>query len=216
MPSRPQQRGHRRPGRGRLAHPAAGQVGRTGTAAEPGIGRHAHLAGGQLTREDHPRRGITHGRSVHHSGSDPTAGQSPTAQSATTGPTTAPTVTPQSPPPRTSTSAAPAAPPTSTASGDGIDLGCQLQSSWPTGYVAQFVVRSAGNGVDAWSVSWPDPDAVAVANAWGLTCAVAAGGIHCQGADWAAHIPAGGTVTVGLQVVTDGIAPASPTLTIGH
>ncbi|MDQ5841609.1 MAG: cellulose binding domain-containing protein, partial [Chloroflexota bacterium] len=126
-----------------------------------------------------------------------------------------PSVTPSAPP-RPSTAAAPTAPPTSTASGDGIDVSWQLQSSWPTGYVAQLMVRAAGSGVDAWSVSWPDPHAAGIANTWGLTCAVNSGEIRCQGADWAEHIPAGGTVTVGLQVVTDGIAPASPTVTIGH
>lgn len=145
-----------------------------------------------------------------------TPGPSPTSTSATASPATAPTATPPSSPSPTSTSVAPTAPSTSTASGDGIDVSWQLQSSWPTGYVAQLMVRAAGGGVDDWSVSWPDPHAAGIANAWGLTCTIAAGRIHCQGADWAAHIPASGTVTVGLQVVTDGIAPASPTVTIGH
>jgi len=142
------------------------------------------------------------------------ADASPTASPSTTA---APNPTSESsPPPRTSTPAAPTAPSTATASGDGIDLSWQLQSSWQTGYVAQLVVRAAGSGVDTWSVGWPDAHAAAVANAWGLTCTVGGGRIHCLGADWAAHIPAGGTVTVGLQVDNDGMAPTSPTLTIGH
>ncbi len=89
-----------------------------------------------------------------------------------------------------------------------------LQSAWNAGYVAQFVV-SAQNAVSGWSISWADPGATSVANAWGMECTVRAGRIQCTGADWAAAISAGGSVQVGLQVASNGSAPVNPTIVVG-
>ena len=145
--------------------------------------------------------------------SPPTTATPPatTSTSATTGPSTHTGEPPPNPP---SAPATPATHSTATAGGGGIVVTWQLESSWPTGYVAQLVVHAPGNEVDDWSVSWPDTHARAVVNAWGLSCAVNSGEIRCQGADWAAHIPSGGTVTVGLQVSNDGTTPTAPPLTI--
>ena len=129
------------------------------------------------------------------------------------------TTIPKSTPPRsttpTTTPPTTAATPTPPATNAGVRATWQLQSSWPAGYVAQLVIKAPDRAADSWSVSWPDPHATGVANAWGMTCAVQSGQIRCQGADWAAHIAAGGSVTVGLQVTNDGIAPTAPPLTIG-
>jgi endoglucanase len=66
-----------------------------------------------------------------------------------------------------------------------------------------------------WRISWPDPAATSIANSWGLHCGVAGGTITCDGAEWAASIPAGGSVTVGLQVNSPGPAPTDPRLVVG-
>ena len=113
-----------------------------------------------------------------------------------------PTVTASAQPPSTPGSGRPA-------------VSWQLRTEWPTGYVADLDVRAAGAAVAAWRVSWPDPQARSISSAWGMTCSVAAGRISCAGAGWAAAIPAGGRVQVGLVVVNDGNPPRTPALTIG-
>ncbi|GGL99914.1 cellulase family glycosylhydrolase [Nakamurella endophytica] len=90
-----------------------------------------------------------------------------------------------------------------------------LQSSWNAGYVAQLVVRPARGSVGGWTVSWADPDATGVVNAWGMTCRVGGGRVSCTGADWARTIAAGASVTVGLQVADHGTGPARPELRVG-
>jgi len=155
----------------------------------------------------------------------PDAGQTPALTSlvpstspSTTVPSPAPTTTapptlstpttlsPVPPPPTTTTSA--------TASDGNIEVAWKLQSSWPDGYVAQLVVTAPTSPATGWSISWLDPHAKAVANAWGMRCTLDTGVVRCQGADWATQIPTGGSVTVGLQVANDGTAPAAPVLTV--
>jgi len=133
----------------------------------------------------------------------PVAPQTPTSTSAPPATTSPPAAVAPSPP---NTAGAP---------GSGITASWQLQSSWPTGYVAQLVVTAAGEPVDGWSVSWPDRHATAISSSWGLACTLSNGDIHCRGADWAGRLPSGGSVTVGLLVATDGVSPAAPVLTIG-
>ena len=133
----------------------------------------------------------------------PVAPQTPTSTSAPPATTSPPAAVAPSPP---NTAGAP---------GSGITASWQLQSSWPTGYVAQLVVTAAGEPVDGWSVSWPDRHATAISSSWGLACTLSNGDIHCRGAAWAGRIPSGGSVTVGLLVATDGVSPAAPALTIG-
>ncbi|MET0863659.1 MAG: cellulose binding domain-containing protein, partial [Nakamurella sp.] len=91
----------------------------------------------------------------------------------------------------------------------------QLQTSWPAGYVAQLVISAPSTAVTGWTVSWPDPHAISVANSWGMHCSQTASVVNCTGADWATTVPAGGSVTVGLQVSNDGIAPLAPVLATG-
>ena len=127
--------------------------------------------------------------------------------------TTGPSVSTSTPSPTT------ARPPTSTTStqpapGANVTATWTLQSAWNAGYVAQFVV-AAKSAVSGWSISWADPGATSVANAWGLKCTVRAGRIHCTGADWAAAISADGSVQVGLQVANSGSAPVNPTIVVG-
>ncbi len=86
-----------------------------------------------------------------------------------------------------------------------------LQSAWNAGYVAEFVISSK-SAVTGWSISWADPGAASVANAWGMKCTVTGGRIQCTGTDWAAAIAAGGSVRVGLQVANNGHAPTNPTV----
>jgi endoglucanase len=120
----------------------------------------------------------------------------------------APSPTAPSDPPATT------APRLAPATGWGAAAAWQLQSSWPDGYVAQLVVSAPAGALAGWSVSWPDPHARSIANAWGMTCVRAFGVIRCDGADWARRIPPGDSVTVGLQVVGDGNAPVAPALTV--
>lgn len=89
-----------------------------------------------------------------------------------------------------------------------------LQSAWNAGYVANFVV-TAKNAVSGWSISWSDPGASSIANAWGMACSVSDARIHCHGVEWGASIAAGSSVHVGLQVNGDGAAPVNPGITLG-
>jgi len=149
-------------------------------------------------------------------GTLPTSTVSPTSTvtpTSTVPPTN--TVTPTSTPP---TSTPPTTPPTSTpppASGGAVSAIWILQSSWNAGYVANFVVKPTGAKVTGWKVSWADPGASSIANAWGMSCTVGGGRITCTGTDWAAAITPGSSVQVGLQVNGNGTAPANPTITIG-
>ncbi|MBG6185432.1 endoglucanase [Arthrobacter sp. CAN_A214] len=86
------------------------------------------------------------------------------------------------------------------------------EASWETGYVASIKV-TADEDLERWSVKWDDPNATAVANAWGMTCtAVPKESITCVGADWASTLNQGQTVTVGLQVDSSNM-PTDPPLT---
>jgi endoglucanase len=89
-----------------------------------------------------------------------------------------------------------------------------LQSSWNAGYVADVTVSTSAAAA-GWSISWVDPGASSVVNAWGMTCTVGGGRVRCVGADWAKSIPAGGTVRVGLQVAGNGQPPHAPVITVG-
>jgi hypothetical protein len=46
-------------------------------------------------------------------------------------------------------------------------------------------------------------------------CVLALEVVRCQGADWASRYPAGGSLTVGVQLAGDGNAPVAPVLTTG-
>jgi endoglucanase len=82
--------------------------------------------------------------------------------------------------------------------------------------VRPIVTLAAARVVDRRSVNWLDRHARAVANTWGMTCAIAAGEIRCRGVSWAdTNISPDGSVTVGVQVTGDGIAPGAPVLMVG-
>jgi endoglucanase len=145
----------------------------------------------------------------------PTATPSPgPAQTAGPTPTSSSSSSTPSPPPASTPAGTGQAPPP-TAAGFSVTASWQLQSSWPDGYVGQLVVTAPTKAAGRWAVSWPDPHARSIANSWGMSCALALGVVHCRGTDWASGIPAGGSVTVGVQVAGDGIAPAAPMLTVG-
>lgn len=85
------------------------------------------------------------------------------------------------------------------------------QSTWGEGYVAELTVTATGP-VRNWSVSFDAAGTTAVSNAWGMSCAVAAGRVTCTGAGWAATLAPGQTVRVGLQAAATR-APSAPKLT---
>jgi endoglucanase len=89
-----------------------------------------------------------------------------------------------------------------------------LSSSWQSGYVAQVSLTATGGAVNGWTISWPDPGALGVANSWGTHCAVVGGTTTCTGSDWAQSLAAGATTTVGLQMNTTGLAPGNPVVSI--
>jgi endoglucanase len=138
----------------------------------------------------------------------------PTTSTAPPAPTTS-TPAPTTAAPPTSSVPTTAAPPTTPApTGPGsVTVDWQRSSAWPDGYVANLVVRPTAGPVTGWRVSWADPSAVSVVNAWGMQCQVAGGRISCTGSDWATAIADGGAVHVGLQVQINGAAPERPTLT---
>ena len=133
---------------------------------------------------------------------------STTSRTTTSTSTQAPTTSTSSTRPTTS------APITTSQGGTGIAAQWILDSAWNAGYVAEFVVTSK-SAVSSWSVSWADPGATSVANAWGMSCTVTGGRIRCSGAAWAAAVPAGGSVRVGLQVNGNGTAPSNPVIATG-
>jgi endoglucanase len=126
------------------------------------------------------------------------------------GPAPVPVVAPAPapvPPPAPVPAAAPAPVPA------GPSAAWQLQSAWPGGYVAQITVSSTAART-GWRVSWPDPAATSVVNAWGMTCSPAAGALTCTGSDWARSLAPGQPQHVGLQVATSGDAPVLPHLAL--
>lgn len=68
---------------------------------------------------------------------------------------------------------------------------------------------------DGWRLAYDGAAARSVVNAWGMACELLAGRVRCTGVDWAARLPAGGSRTVGLQVVTRGDPPQAPQLSLG-
>ncbi|MBM9474887.1 cellulase family glycosylhydrolase [Nakamurella flavida] len=141
---------------------------------------------------------------------------STTAPTTTKPSTTAPTTTKPSTTAPTTTkpsTTAPTTPPTSTPASGKPSVTWTRRSAWNDGYVADVTVRASG-ALPTWTVSWADPSAVAVTNAWGMSCSVGGGRITCTGSDWARSLPAGGTATVGLQVRIAGPAPERPVLTV--
>jgi endoglucanase len=136
-------------------------------------------------------------------------------------PTATPTLKPSAPPKPTAgpkPTAAPTAAPKPTATprpvtGTGATAAWNLQSSWDAGYVADVVVTGT-TGVSGWSVTWADPTATGIVNAWGMTCSLKVKtSVTCTGADWAGPVTAGQTVRPGVQVTANG-APAAPKLTL--
>lgn len=128
-------------------------------------------------------------------------------------PVSKPTPAPKPTPTPSPTPAKPSPTPTAPTNGP-ITARWQLQSSWAQGYVAQIQVSAGATARSGWTLRWSDPGATSVANAWGMTCTVSGGQVVCRGADWAATVPAGATVNVGLQVNHTGAAPTNPALTL--
>jgi endoglucanase len=134
----------------------------------------------------------------------------------------APASTPAPSPPAATTAAPSVSPsasvsaepgPSSPSTGPGtLTARWQTQSSWGDGYAVNLVLTATGAPTSAWQVSWPDADATSIQNSWGAECTVDQGQVVCQGKDWGAWIPAGASVTVGVQVLSTGGSPTTPTL----
>jgi endoglucanase len=137
----------------------------------------------------------------------PTATPKPTATPTPTS-TPKPTATPRpsaSPTPTPTTAPSPGAP--------AVKATWTLQSSWGEGYVADIAIE-AKTATTGWSITWRDPAATAVVNAWGMACTVKPKtSVTCTGSDWAAALAPGQTARVGLQVSSTS-APSSPSLTV--
>ncbi|WP_235501058.1 cellulase family glycosylhydrolase [Agreia sp. Leaf244] len=122
--------------------------------------------------------------------------------------------TPSTPPspstaPSPSTTPAPAPPKPLPGSGsDTLTADLTVQSQWADGYVAEVVLRSSTTA-GAWTISWSDPSATGIENAWGMSCVVGDGRVTCSGVDWAVPVGASSDVRVGVQVTAHG-APALP------
>ena len=82
-------------------------------------------------------------------------------------------------------------------------------SDWNDGWYGEFTVTSV-KGLARWAITFPEPNATAIATSWGMECAILQPGfITCTGAGTSTgSIKAGESVTVGLQVVSP-IAPPS-------
>ena len=142
------------------------------------------------------------------------AGSVPTpSQSATPTPTPSPSEPATTTPSPTDTPTTAPSPSGSAATGD-LTTQWHVQSAWMGGYVAELTLQSDA-GRAGWSLRYDDPEAVSVANAWGMRCEVQSGQVRCVGTDWGADLPAGVTRQVGLQVVTRGDPPTDPRITLG-
>ncbi|MDN4639471.1 cellulase family glycosylhydrolase [Agreia sp. PsM10] len=121
-------------------------------------------------------------------------------------PTPRPTPSPITTP---SPSTTPAPTPLKPLHGSGSDVmtaDLTVQSEWADGYVAEVVLRSSTTA-GAWTISWSDPSATGVENAWGMSCDVSDGRVTCSGVDWAVPVGAGADVRVGVQVRAHGAPP---------
>ncbi|MGS0684700.1 cellulase family glycosylhydrolase [Nakamurella sp. GG22] len=154
----------------------------------------------------------------HASPTRPPATTPPATTPAATTPTaTVPTATtPTATTPTATTPTSTATPTTATPPAESaISARWSLQNQWATGYVAEIVLTAADRPVHGWTLSWPDPHAVAVSSSWGMTCTAEDDRVSCTGTDWAAELAAGGSVRVGLVAAADGAAPVAPVLTAG-
>lgn len=119
---------------------------------------------------------------------------------------TLPVPTPAAPTP------APAHPPTGTPAEGDLSARWSLQSAWGEGYVAEIAL-TASAPVGSWSISWDSPGATAVANSWGMDCALRGERVTCTGSGWAAALSRGQDARVGVQVVAPR-APSAPPLSV--
>ncbi len=128
----------------------------------------------------------------------------------TAGPKVAPF--PGSTVPGTTPGTAPATPPGTSGTVANLSGSWALQSEWNAGYVAEVTVKNNG-GTSGWTISWPDPNATAVVNSWGMDCSVAAKTVTCTGSQWATFVAPGQSVTAGVQVSAP-VAPKAPVFSL--
>ena len=91
----------------------------------------------------------------------------------------------------------------------GADLRADLTytSDWGTGFVGSVVVRNLGDApTDGWRLEFDLPPSQTVSSAWNADLSSDGGGYVLTNASWTAAIPAGGSVTVGMQGSSTGPA----------
>lgn len=90
----------------------------------------------------------------------------------------------------------------------------QPQSSWGEGYAVNIKLTASGAAVKGWTLTWPDSKATAIQNSWGTSCSIRGATVVCQAKDWGVYVPAGGSVTVGVQVTSTAGSPSNPQVTV--
>jgi hypothetical protein len=101
--------------------------------------------------------------------------------------------------------------------GDGGDPGVEctteynVQNSWNSGYVAEVTVRNTSGGdISGWSLGFTNPASQRVTSAWNATVSQQGDQVTATGDGWNRSIPAGGSVTFGIQGTHSG-SPSIPT-----
>ncbi|GGP75537.1 protein kinase domain-containing protein [Saccharothrix coeruleofusca] len=106
-------------------------------------------------------------------------------------------------------------PSTTTTTATAVSSGCtarfEITNSWPGGYQVQVTVRNAGErALDAWAVTWPQPEGHTISNLWNgvLTANTGTASVTVTSAGYNAELPVAGSTTFGFTAN----GPATPRL----
>jgi hypothetical protein len=103
------------------------------------------------------------------------------------------------------TTAVLAAGPAAAAPACGVDY---RADQWPTGFTAQVTVTNGATALTSWTLSWHYAETQAVTSAWNATVRQSGTAVTAESLSYNASLPAGGTVTFGLQGTYSGANPA--------
>lgn len=102
------------------------------------------------------------------------------------------------------TSAVLAAGPAAAAPACGVDY---RVDQWATGFTAQVTVTNGATALSSWTLSWHYAGTQAVTSAWNATVHQSGTAVTAESLSYNASLPAGGTVTFGLQGTYSGTNP---------
>jgi hypothetical protein len=92
-------------------------------------------------------------------------------------------------------------------SGSALTASYQAQSSWGTGYTAQYTITNAGSAaVSGWTLAFRLPSGTSVTSLWDGSYTVSGGQVTVRSQGWDADLAPGGTATVGFVTAAAGTA----------